>query len=167
MKPLRLKSLIKFFLLLCLTCLTCPLFFLIPPSLHAAPDVPLNFDGWVIQTLAKLEVAGITGGFHRHTLPLSRHDVAKIIQQAEARIRTGTVTASPMDKKLLQKLKREFQSELSQIAPKGVDTPRVLSNNIDIEIQPQLRGVNDDIAPALQTAFHYTIGTDKKSTDCI
>lgn len=158
MTPLRLKSLIKFFLLLCLTC---SLFFSIPPSLHAAPDVPLNFDRWIIQTLAKLEVAGITGSFHRHTLPLSRHDVAKIIQQAEARIRTGTVTASPMDKKLLQKLKREFQSELSQIAPKGVDTPRVLSNNIDIEIQPQLRGVNADIAPALQTAFHYTIGTDK------
>ena len=37
-----------------------------------APDVPLNLDGWVAEALAKLETDGITGGFHRHTAPLSR-----------------------------------------------------------------------------------------------
>ena len=152
MKPLYLKSSVKFFLLFLL-------FFFIPCLLHAAPGVPLNFDGWVIQVLAKLEVAGITGGFHRHTLPLSRHDVAKIIQRAEARIRTEIVTASSMDKKLLQKLKREFQFELSQITPQS--ELQTSKQKVRLEIQPQLRGANDDIAPALQTGFHYTIGTEK------
>ena len=78
-----------------------------------APNVPLNFDGWVIKTLGKLEVSGITGGFHRHSLPLSRDDVAKIIQRAQALINSGAVTVSSIDKKLLEKLKREFRFELS------------------------------------------------------
>ena len=83
-------------------------------SVHAAPNIPLNFDGWVIETLAKLEVSGITGGFHRHSLPLSRDDVAKIIQHAETRIQAGVVTVSPIDGKLLEKLKREFLFEVAR-----------------------------------------------------
>ncbi|MDE0086059.1 MAG: hypothetical protein OXU23_10130, partial [Candidatus Poribacteria bacterium] len=70
------------------------LFLLNSFSVHAVPNIPLNFDGWIIETLAKLEVSGVTGGFHRHSLPLSRADVANIIQRAEARIRSGTVTVS-------------------------------------------------------------------------
>ena len=90
------------------------LLLLISFPVHAAPNIPLNFDGWIIEALAKLEVTGVTGGFHRHSLPLSRDDVAKIIQNAEARIQAGTVDVSSIDRKLLQKLKREFRSELAQ-----------------------------------------------------
>ena len=97
-----------------LPCSVCLLLLLMSSSVHAAPNIPLNFDGWVIEALAKLEVAGITGGFHRHSLPLSRDDVAKIIQSAEARIQAGTINVSSIDRKLLQKLKREFRSELAQ-----------------------------------------------------
>ncbi len=128
-------------------------------SVQAAPSIPLNFDGWVIDALAKLEIAGITGGFHRYSLPLSRDDVAKIIQRAEARISTGTVTVSPIDRKLLEQLKREFRSELARIHPQ--DSHLVSKQKTDIRIQPELRGTNKEIAPALQSGFHYGIGNNK------
>ena len=79
---------------------------------HGAPNVPLNFDGWVTDALAKLETDGITGGFHRQTAPLSRAEVAQIVRQAESRIRAGVVVPSEIDRKLLEKLKREFSREL-------------------------------------------------------
>ena len=78
---------------------------------YGAPDVPLNFDGWVTEALAKLETDGITGGFHRHTAPLSRADVTEVIERAESRIRTGVVVPSAIDRKLLEKLKRAFAKE--------------------------------------------------------
>lgn len=122
-------------------------------SVHAAPNVPLNFDGWVIETLGKLEVSGITGGFHRHSLPLSRDDVAKIIQRAQARINSGVVTVSSIDKKLLEKLKREFRFELTQTKQKT-----------DVRIQPELRFADKKIAPAFQSAFHLAAGKKNRIT---
>lgn len=126
------------------------LLLLISFSVYAAPNVPLNFDGWVMETLSKLEVSGITGGFHRHSLPLSRSDVAKIIQRAEARIRSDAVDVSPMDRKLLEKLKREFHFELARTKQKT-----------DVRIQPELRFADKKIAPALQSGFHYAAGNSK------
>ena len=142
-----------------LPCSVCLLLLLMSFSVYAAPNIPLNFDGWVIEALAKLEVAGITGGFHRHSLPLSRDDVAKIIQSAEARIQAGTVNVSSIDRKLLQKLKREFRAELAQThAQNSHQTSKQKTN---IRIQPELRGANKEIAPALQSGFHYAVGNSK------
>ena len=132
------------------------LLLLISFPVHAAPSIPLNFDGWIIEALAKLEVTGVTGGFHRHSLPLSRDDVAKIIQNAEARIQAGTVDVSSIDRKLLQKLKREFRFELHQ-----QDSHHTSGQRTDIRIQPELRGANKEIAPALQSGFHYAVGNSK------
>ena len=67
---------------------------------YGAPDAPLNFDGWITDALAKLETGGITGGFHRQTAPLSRAEIAAVIQQAESRIRTGIAVPSEIDRKL-------------------------------------------------------------------
>ena len=130
----------------------CPILLLLlnSSSIQAVPNVPLNFEGWVIETLAKLEVSGVTGGFHRHSLPLSRSDVAEIIQRAEARIQTGAVNVSAMDRKLLEKLKREFRSELSQTKQKTY-----------MRIQPELRFADKKIAPALQSGLHYVVGNSK------
>lgn len=111
---------------------------------HAAPNVPLNLDGWVSDALAKLETDGITGGFHRHTAPLSRADVAKILQQAESRIQAGIVVPSEIDRKLLEKLKREFQAELTHPSATA------------IAFLPQLRATTEKVAPALESAFVYT-----------
>ena len=77
-------------------------FVLILNSVYGAPDVPLNFDNWVTDALAKLETDGVTGGFHRQTAPLSRAEVAQVIQQAESRIRAGRVVASAIDRQLLE-----------------------------------------------------------------
>ena len=131
-------------------CSICLLLLLNSSLVYATPNVPLNFDGWVIETLGKLEVAGITGGFHRHSLPLSRDDVAKIIQHAEARIRSGAVIISPIDRKLLEKLKREFRLELAQTKQKT-----------DVRIQPEIRFADKKIAPALQSGLHYAVGNSK------
>ena len=94
---------------------------------RGAPDVPVNFDRWVTDALAKLETDGITGGFHRQTAPLSRAEVAQVIRQAESRIRAGSVAPSEIDRKLLEKLKREFRRELAS------------RNGRTIDFLPQLR----------------------------
>ncbi len=113
---------------------------------HSAPDVPLNFDGWVTDALLKLETGGITGGFHRQTAPLSRAEVAAIIRQAESRIRAGAVVPSEIDRKLLEKLKRAFYRELTG------------STGHAMRFLPQLRATEQKTAPALEAAFHYTAG---------
>ncbi len=117
-----------------------------------APNAPLNFDGWVTDALAKLETGGITGGFHRQTAPLSRAEVAKVVRQAESRIRAGTVIPSEIDRKLLEKLKREFSRELA-----GKDGKT-------IGFLPLLRATEKKIAPALEAGFHWTTGTRKQPT---
>ena len=119
---------------------------------YGAPDVPLNFDGWITEALAKLETAGITGGFHRQTAPISRVEVAEIIQQAERRIQAGQVVVSAIDRKLLEKLKREFRSEIAG------------EHGLAIEAFPQLRATEKKIAPAIESAFQYTLGNLEKGT---
>ena len=135
---------------------TFPIFFLafmfIFSPAYGTPDVPLNFDGWVTDALAKLETDGITGGFHRHTAPLSRNEVVQIIKQAESRIRTGIVAPSAIDRKLLEKLKREFTKE------------RMHGEGRSIRFFPQLRATEKKIAPAFETGFHYTLGKLEKRT---
>ena len=113
---------------------------------YGAPDVPLNFDGWITEALAKLETDGITGGFHRQTAPLSRAEIAVVIQRAERRIQAGQVVVSAIDRKLLEKLKREFRSEIAG------------KHGLAIEAFPQLRATEKKIAPAIESAFHYTLG---------
>ena len=92
----------------------------------------------------------ITGGFHRQTAPLSRAEVAQVIRQTESRIRAGSVVPSEIDRKLLEKLKREFSRELAG------------SDGRTIGFLPQLRATEKKIAPALETAFHWTAGKLKQ-----
>ncbi len=119
---------------------------------YGAPDAPLNFDGWITEALAKLETNGITGGFHRQTAPLSRAEIARIIEQAESRIQSGKVVASAIDRKLLEKLKREFQSEIAG------------EHGLAITALPQLRATEEKIAPAIESALQYTLGNLEKGT---
>ena len=121
-------------------------FMFILNAASGAPNVPLNFDQWVTDALAKLETGGITGGFHRQTAPLSRTEVAAIVRQADSRIRTGRVAPSEIDRKLLEKLKRAFRRELAG------------STGQTMRFLPQLRATEQKIAPALAAAFHYTAG---------
>ena len=124
----------------------CLAFLLIVNAAYGAPDVPLNFDGWMTEALAKLETDGITGGFHRQTAPLSRAEIVEIIAQAESRIQRGAVVASAIDRQLLEKLKRESRQE------------RAGARGLAIKAFPELRATAEKIAPAIESAFQYTIG---------
>ncbi len=147
----------KYSLLFCTVIL---LILLIPFSVFATPNIPLNFDGWVVEALAKLEVAGVTGGFYRHSLPLSRDDVANIIIRADTRINSGGITVSSIDRKLLEKLRREFHFELAQ--KKVNDTQNSSAQKTYIRLQPELRLTNDKVSPALQSGFHFAAGKKNK-----
>ncbi len=118
---------------------------------HATPNIPNNFDGWIMDTLNKLEISGVTQGFHRHTLPLSREETAKIIQTAEKRVLSGTVTLSDIDRKLLEKLKRALGTYMPQ------DAHNTVLQSTTVNIQPELRSANQKIAPALQSGLFFAI----------
>lgn len=130
--------------------------FLIPNIIHAVPNPAMDLQGWVMDTLEKLEVSGITDGFHRHSLPLSRYDIAKIIKQSQMKINSGEVTISQIDRKLLEKLKREFDSELEHINIFNQKSTTIQES--DLRVDGQIRGTDELIAPGLQTGFHYTVG---------
>lgn len=131
--------------------------FIVAFSVCATPNIPINFDGWVIDTLNKLELSGVTGGFDRHTLPISREDVVKIIQTAEKRLQSGVVSISDIDRKLLEKLKREFRKELAELNHQ--DSKNTVLQRTDINIQPEIRFVDEKIAPAIQSGLHFSIGS--------
>lgn len=128
---------------------------------YAVPIVPLNFDGWVMEALTKLETVGVIDGFHRNSLPLSRADVARILQRTDERINAGNVAVSQIDSQLLEKLKREFYYELARLNPK--DSQQAATQRTYILLQPELRGSNKEIAPALQSGFHFTVGNRRNN----
>ena len=121
----------------------------------AVPGVTFHFDGWVDFALQKLEIDGVTGGFHRHTRPWTRWDVAQAIRQADNRIAVGVVRPSPINRELFEKLRREFASEIAVLG--GADTqPRFRMRAV-----PQLRSRQGDskVAPAYEGAFYYAVGS--------
>ena len=126
-------------------------------SVYPTPNIPNNFDGWVTDALNKLEISGVTGGFHRHTLPLSREDVAKIVRIAEKRVQSGVPSISDIDRKLLEKLKREFRHELLQLNRQ--DLKNTMIQRTRIKVQPEVRVANEEIAPAFQSGLHFSIGS--------
>ncbi len=126
-------------------------------SVCAVPNVPLNFDSWVIDALARLETVGVIDGFHRNSLPLSRADVARIIQRTDARIRIGDVVVSQIDSQLLEKLKREFQIEILRL------NEQRSKQKTHIRLQPEVRGANEEIAPTLQSGFHFAVGNRRNN----
>ncbi len=126
-------------------------------AVYAVPNVPLNFDGWVIDALARLETVGVIDGFHRNSLPLSRADVARIVQRTDERINAGDVVVSQIDSQLLEKLKREFQVEILRL------NEQTSKQKTYIRLQPELRGANEEIAPALHSGLHYSIGNRRNN----
>lgn len=130
--------------------------FLIPNIVQAVPNPPMDLQGWVMDTLAKLEVAGITNGFHRHSLPLSRYEIANIIMQAQKKINSGEITIAQIDLELFEKLKSEFNNELTHI--NIINRKSATIQKSELRIDGQIRGTDESIAPGLQTGFHYSVG---------
>ncbi|MCZ6676038.1 MAG: hypothetical protein O7E52_02185 [Candidatus Poribacteria bacterium] len=121
---------------------------------NALPNVTFHFDTWVDFALQRLETDGVTGGIHRHTRPWTRWQVAQAILQAEDRIARGVVEPSQINQQFLEKLKREFKSELAVLT--GAESaPR-----FRMRAAPQLRSRRGDaeLAPAFEGAFYYDAG---------
>lgn len=142
-----------------LVCVVLLLLILTSIPVYGDPNLPLNFDGWVMDALNKLEISGIIDGYHRNSLPLSRSAVAKILQKTENRIQTEQVSLSPIDRTLLEKLKREFKAELLERYKS--DTDKNYRQKTDIRIQSESREANSEIALALQSGLHYAIGNNR------
>lgn len=122
-------------------------------STYAIPNTPLHFDGWVDSALEKLETDGVTGGFHRHTRPRTRWEVAEAIARADERIAEGRVDPSQIHVHLLDKLKLEFERELAILsAPKT-------GHGLRMRGAAQMRTPRTDsqISPAVEGAFHYHV----------
>ena len=134
--------------------LWCVSAFLSAKSTYAVPNVTLHFDRWVDFALEKLETDGVTGGFHRHTRPRTRWEVAKAIRQAEDRVASGRVKPAPIHVHLLDKLKREFERELAILS--GGER----GHRLRLRGTPQLRTPKSDskISPAYEGAFYYDVG---------
>ena len=134
----------------------CPLLvlFLVASSANAAPDAAFHFDSWVNFALEKLETDGVTGGFHRHTRPRTRRQIAEVIRQAQNRIASGKSKPAPITIKLLEKLEREFAPELARLSSnEDVGGLRALGAF-------QLRSGHDNpkLRPAFEGAFSYGAG---------
>lgn len=121
---------------------------------YAVPNVTLHFDHWVDFALEKLETDGVTGGFNRHTRPRTRWEVANAIRQADNRIATGRVEPTQIHVHLLDKLKREFERELSILSGAERD------HQLRMRGTAQLRTPKSDskISPAYEGAFYYDVG---------
>lgn len=128
--------------------------FFAPKSTNAIPNTTLHFDGWVDSALEKLETDGVTGGFHRHTRPRTRWEVAEAIGRADERIADGRVNPALIHVHLLDKLKREFAREL------GILSKQKTGHQLRMRGAVQLRTPRtySRISPAYEGAFHYDVG---------
>ncbi len=121
---------------------------------NAVPKATFHFDKWVTFALEKLETDGITGGFHRHTHPRTRWEIAQVILRAEDRIADGRVKPTPIDLQLFEKLKLEFGQEIAILS--GAQKQR----RFRARGAPQLRSQSEQskISPAYEGAFYYHFG---------
>ncbi|MCG9128138.1 hypothetical protein JT359_11105 [Candidatus Poribacteria bacterium] len=114
-----------------------------------------------MDTLRKLEITGIIDGFNRNSLPLSRYEIAKILNQTEIKINLGEVTPSKIDSKLLEKLKQEFNNELAHIPILDKESTTIQDSRLRVD--GQIRGTEKSIAPAIQSGFHYFVGNKRNN----
>ena len=127
---------------------------LVVSPINAAPDAVFHFGAWVNFALERLETDGVTGGFHRHTRPRTRRQIAKVIRQAQHRIVSGKSKTAPITIELLEKLQHEFGSELAQLSGENS------GNGLHARGAIQLRSRQDssELGPAFEGAFLYDAG---------
>ena len=116
-------------------------------------DAIFHFDSWVNIALGKLETDGVTGGFHRHTRPRTRSEIAEIIRQAQIRVNNGSTQPARISLELLAKLAKEFKHELRSLSNDSYQT-RLRTRTA---LQFRSRQSDTELAPALEGAFYYDI----------
>ena len=128
--------------------------FLLVSPVNAAPDAAFHFDAWVNFALERLETDGVTGGFHRHTRPRTRGQIAQVIRQAQRRIASEKSEQASISIELLEKLKREFASELARLS--GQNDEGSLRARGAIELRSSR--TSSKLGPAFEGAFYYGSG---------
>ena len=128
--------------------------FLIASVVNATPDTVFHFDAWVNFALEKLETDGVTGGFHRHTRPRTRRQIAEVIRQAQCRIASGESKPAPITLKLLEKLQHEFAPELARLS--GQENERGLRARGALQLRS--RRDSSELGPAYEGVFSYDAG---------
>ncbi|MDE0043898.1 MAG: hypothetical protein OXT74_17785, partial [Candidatus Poribacteria bacterium] len=104
--------------------------------------------------MERLETDGVTGGFHRHTRPRTRRQIAGVIRQAQHRIADGKSTPAPATIELLEKLQREFAPELARLS--GQDNGGGLRARGAIQLRSGRN--SSELGPAFEGAFFYYAG---------
>jgi len=95
-------------------------------TIHAQPILasPLNYvllDHWVYPAISRLETLRVLDGndtIATNTLPLSRIEIAYLIDAALSNIQKGKIECKDSDLTLMEKLILEFQEELTSIDAK-------------------------------------------------
>lgn len=128
--------------------------FVAASSVHAAPDAVFHFDAWVNFALERLETDGVTGGFHRHTRPRTRRQIAEVIHQAQHRIANEKRKLPPIAIELLKKLEREFGPELARLS----DEDKGQGLHARGAVQLRSRRGSSELGPAFEGAFFYDAG---------
>jgi hypothetical protein len=128
--------------------------FLIVSPVNAVPDAAFHFDAWVNFALERLETDGVTGGFHRHTRPRTRRQIAQVIRQAQRRIASEKSEQAPISIELLEKLQSEFASELARLS--GQNDEGSLRARGAIELRSSR--TDSKLGPAFEGAFYYGSG---------
>lgn len=128
--------------------------FLLVSPVNAAPDAAFHFDAWVNFALERLETDGVTGGFHRHTRPRTRRQIAQVIRQAQRRIASEKSEQASISIELLEKLQREFASELARLSEQNDEGSLRARGAIELRSSP----TNSKLGPAFEGAFYYGSG---------
>lgn len=134
-------------------CLTIISFLVVSP-VNATPDAAFHFDAWVNFALERLETDGVTGGFHRHTRPRTRRQIAEVIRQAQRRVASEKSKQTPITIQLLEKLQREFATELARLS--GQNDKNGLRARGAVELRSGR--ANPKLGPAFEGAFYYGAG---------
>ena len=128
--------------------------FLVVSAVNATPDAVFHFDAWVNSALEQLATDGVTGGFHRHTRPHTRRQIAEVIRQARRRLASGRSKPSPITMELLEKLQCEFAPELALLS--GQDDGGGLRARGTIQLRS--RRDSSELGPVYEGAIIYDAG---------
>jgi len=125
--------------------------FLSSRGVNADPNLTFEFNSSVNRVIEKLETDGVINGLHRHTRPYNRSDIAKIVEIAQQRIKSGGLTPTQIHLQLLQKLEHQLQ-----LNPDSNPTEKFQTRSL---ISLRSHAENPKITPSYQQALLYQLGS--------
>ena len=100
----------KVILIICLSLLYSPLLIAIS---HSAGTSPVNLNHWAYDIVERFAAEGYLNGFALNTKPYTRSDFVDIIIAMDSAVEEDNKGLNPLDLRLLDKLKSEFEFDLN------------------------------------------------------